>query len=243
LVARPQFKIAETSVGLSELDTIFHGTRGQFFLGWVEASSGNLAHGVARMRSALQEYRAAGSGLWSEYYLALIATALGQMKVFDEGLAAIDEAFGVIERGGARSFEAEVQRLKGEMLRAQDSSSVTQAEESFRTAIEISRNQNAKSSELRATTSLARLLRDTGRRDEACSMLSGIYGWFHRGLRHRRPQGRQGAPRRTRDAACVGHYHTHFTSAQKRKERAVATRRSWCASISRILESQAMTPR
>ena len=175
-------EMAETSVGLSELDTIFHGTRGQFFLGWVDASSGNLAHGVARMRGALQEYRAAGSGLDSEYYLALIATALGQMKQFDEGLRTIDEAFGVIERGGARANEAEVHRLKGELLRAQDSSNVARAEESFRTAIEISRKQHAKSWELRATTSLARLLRDTNRRDEARAMLAEIYNWFTEGF-------------------------------------------------------------
>ena len=166
---------------MSEL-VIIRGLKGQFFLGWVEASSGNLAHGVARMRDPLQEYRASGSANWSYYYLALFATALGQMKQFDEGLRSIDEAFGVIERGGARLYEAEVHRLKGELLRAQDSSNVTQAEESFRTAIEISRKQKAKSWELRSTTSLARLLRDTNRRDEARAMLSEIYNWFTEGF-------------------------------------------------------------
>jgi predicted ATPase len=73
-------------------------------------------------------------------------------------------------------------RVKGELLLAQDASNAAQAEQSFRTAIEISRKQRAKSWELRATTSLARLLRDTNRRDEARAMLADIYGWFTEGF-------------------------------------------------------------
>jgi predicted ATPase len=72
--------------------------------------------------------------------------------------------------------------LKGELLLAQDASNAAQAEESFRTAIDISRKQKAKSWELRATTSLARLLAKTDRRDEARAMLAEIYGWFTEGF-------------------------------------------------------------
>ena len=73
-------------------------------------------------------------------------------------------------------------RLKGELLLAQDASNAAQAEQSFRTAIEISRKQNAKSWELRATTSLARLLGQQGKRDEARAMLADIYNWFTEGF-------------------------------------------------------------
>ena len=76
------------------------------------------------------------------------------MKVF----STIDESFAFIERTGQRLYEAEVHRLKGELFLAQDASNAAQAEQSFRTAIEIARKQSAKSWELRATTSLARLL-------------------------------------------------------------------------------------
>ncbi len=117
-----------------------------------------------------------------DYYLALIATALGRMGRFDEGLRTIDESFPFIERTGQRSYEAEVHRLKGELLLAQDASNAAQAEQSFRTAIEISRRQNAKSWELRATTSLARLLEKQGKRDEARAMLADIYNWFTEGF-------------------------------------------------------------
>ena len=73
-------------------------------------------------------------------------------------------------------------RVKGELLLAQDASNAAPAEQSFRTAIEISRKQHAKSWELRATTSLARLLATQGHRDEARAMLAEIYHWFTEGF-------------------------------------------------------------
>jgi len=73
-------------------------------------------------------------------------------------------------------------RLKGEAILMRDSSMTAAAEECFRKAIAITRSQSAKSWELRATTSLARLLRDTGRRDEARTMLAKIYDWFTEGF-------------------------------------------------------------
>ncbi len=79
-------------------------------------------------------------------------------------------------------FEAEAHRVKGELLLAQDASNAAQAEQSFRTAIEIARRQKAKSWELRATTSLVRLLDQQGKRDEARAMLADIYNWFTEGF-------------------------------------------------------------
>ena len=134
------------------------------------------------MRRSLSEHRAAGSDLLNEYVLAFIATALGEMERFDEALAAIDESFSTIERTGQRLHEAEVHRLKGELLLKQDASNAAQAEQSFRTAIDISRRQHAKSWELRATTSLARLLGTQGKHDEARAMLAEIYSWFTEGF-------------------------------------------------------------
>jgi predicted ATPase len=134
------------------------------------------------MQRSLSEHRAAGSELIVDYVLALIATALGETGRFEEALDAIDESFQVIERTGQRMNEAEVHRLKGELLLKQDASNAAQAGRSFRTAIEISRKQRAKSWELRATTSLARLLAKQGNRKEARTMLSAIYNWFTEGF-------------------------------------------------------------
>jgi predicted ATPase len=104
------------------------------------------------------------------------------MGRFEEALDAIDESFEVIERTGQRLHEAEVHRLKGELLLKQDASNSAQAGQSFRTAIEISRRQRAKSWELRATTSLARLLAKQGNLDKARAMLAEIYNWFTEGF-------------------------------------------------------------
>jgi len=82
-----------------------------------------------------------------------------------------------------RHYEAEIHRLKGELLlKEQDDSSAAEAQSCFERAIEIARKQSAKSLELRATMSLGRLLDEQGRRDEARVMLAGIYNWFTEGF-------------------------------------------------------------
>ncbi|HEY6417777.1 MAG TPA: adenylate/guanylate cyclase domain-containing protein [Candidatus Binataceae bacterium] len=152
------------------------------YLGWAGAMAGDLEGGIARMRHHLSKIRSSGSESASVGALARIGAALGLMGRFDEGLDAIDEAFLVIDRTGDRMVEAEVHRLKGELLLAQDASNAAPAEQCFRTAIEISRKQHAKSWELRATTSLAHLLDKQGKRDEARAMLAEIYNWFTEGF-------------------------------------------------------------
>ncbi len=174
---------AETAVVLStELGNVTGRAVTEIMLGWADTISGDLDGGIARMRLHLSEYRATGCEVASDYFFALIATALGRIGRFDEGLGTIDKSFPIIERTGQRNYEAEVYRLKGELLLAQDASNAALAEHSFRAAIDISRGQKAKSWELRATTSLARLLRDTNRQNEARPMLAGIYDWFTEGF-------------------------------------------------------------
>ena len=92
------------------------------------------------------------------------------------------EALAAAAEHDLRFFEAETYRLRGELLSKQDPSNTAQAMSCFERAIEIARTQSAKSLELRATMSLARLLRNTARRDEARAMLAKIYGWFTEGL-------------------------------------------------------------
>jgi predicted ATPase len=100
----------------------------------------------------------------------------------DDALSTVTEALDAVGQQEERYYEPDIHRIRGEVLLRQDHSNIRQAEECFRRAIEIARQQSGKSLELRATMSLARLLRDTGRRDEARMMLGDIYNWFAEGF-------------------------------------------------------------
>jgi predicted ATPase len=110
-----------------------------------------------------------------------LAEACGETGQPEEGLAALTEVFDPPSKTKVRWFEAELYNLKGELL-MQDHSNAAQAEGCFQRAIESAREQSAKSWELRATTSLARLLARQGQHDEARSMLGEVYNWFTEGF-------------------------------------------------------------
>ena len=112
----------------------------------------------------------------------LLIDAYLQAERREDGLRAVTEGLEDLQRGKRRMDTAELRRLKGELLLLRDAGAPAEAESCFREAVEIAQRQQAKSWQLRATMSLARLLRDTDRRDEARRMLSGIYGWFTEGF-------------------------------------------------------------
>jgi predicted ATPase len=100
---------------------------------------------------------------------------------FEEGMRAVADGLKGVEQTGELLYEAELYRIRGELLLARNIADGS-AEAAFRTAIEIAHRRNSKSWELRAATSLAPLLRDTGRSGEAHAMLAGIYNWFTEGF-------------------------------------------------------------
>jgi predicted ATPase len=112
----------------------------------------------------------------------MLAQAYLRVGSADRAVSTLDEALSRSELAGMHLYGASLHRLKGEAILMRDSSMTAQAEECFRKGIEIARSQSTKSWELRATTSLARLLRDTNRRDEARAMLAEIYNWFTEGF-------------------------------------------------------------
>jgi predicted ATPase len=111
-----------------------------------------------------------------------LAEAYTKVGCLDEALCALTEALSIADRQENRNCEAEMYRLKGELLLKQQDSNPAEAQSCFQRAIEIARDQRAKAWELRATTSLARLLASRGRREEARAMLAEIYGWFTEGF-------------------------------------------------------------
>ena len=176
--------------------------------GWVLSEQGQGEEGILQIHKGLAAFRATGAGIALPFYLALLATAYEKVGQVEEGLSVLAEALAVVDRNGERIYEAELHRLKGELLlqKFQVSSSKLQgplnpqhltpsiqteveAEACFLKAIEISRQQQAKSLELRATMSLARLWQQQGKQKEAHNMLSEIYNWFTEGFDTRDLQG------------------------------------------------------
>ncbi len=151
------------------------------FLGWSEVQAGNVNEGIARISRGLADYRAQGMETWRPYYQALLAEAYGRNGQAEKGLEVLADAIVVVERTGERCYEAELLRIRAELLLMR-SNAEDAAEDTFRKAIDVARRQQARSWELRAATSLRRLLQKQGKKDEAREMLSGIYGWFTEGF-------------------------------------------------------------
>src|SRR5262249_12277191 len=103
-----------------------------------------------------------------------------KLRQKDDALALVDEALAMVEKTGERHWEAEIYRVKGELLL--DSRGSSEAESCFRRAIDVARLHSAKSLERRAVMSLSLLLQKQGKKDEASQMLAETYGWFSEGF-------------------------------------------------------------
>jgi predicted ATPase len=139
---------------------------------------------MAQLQQGIAAFRATGAELLGSYFLALLAEAHGKVGQTEEGLTVLAEALTIANKTGERFYEAELYRLKGELLLAQEGpkGKTEEVETCFLKAIAVARHQQAKSLELRAATSLARLWQRQGKQKEAHELLSVIYGWFTDGF-------------------------------------------------------------
>jgi tetratricopeptide (TPR) repeat protein len=142
---------------------------------------GHYEEGIAGMRRGFSAWRATG-GTPQAWYFGLLASGLGRVGRSQEALDVVEDGLASVAKTGEQLSNPSLHHVKGELLLAKNPSDVAEAERCFRAAIEIARRQSARITELRAGTSLARLLRDTGRRDEARTMLAEIYSWFTEGF-------------------------------------------------------------
>jgi predicted ATPase len=126
--------------------------------------------------------RAAGANVRRSYYLALLADVSRRAGRHGAAQSAIAEALAFAEESGERWWEADLYRLKGELLLALSTDNRTEAAACFHRALEIARQQSAKAFELRAATSLARLWAEQGQRSEARNLLAPVYDWFTEGF-------------------------------------------------------------
>jgi predicted ATPase len=150
--------------------------------GWAVAAEGRPEEGIAEILQGLTAVRATGAKRRQSYYLALLADVYGQTGQADRGLNTLAEAQELVEMIDERWWESELHRLKGKLLLSHPAQEMAEAEECFNRAIAIAQRQSAKSLELRAAMSLARLWRDQSRAAEARDLLAPVYGWFTEGF-------------------------------------------------------------
>jgi predicted ATPase len=146
--------------------------------GWLKVENGDVAEGVSLLRNGTAASHATAA--WKPHNVALLAAACEIAGQAYEALTLWDDALHIVERTGERWFAAELHRHKGQLLLRQGHPEA--AEELYRKALSIAREQEAKLWELRAATSLARLWREQGRRGEARDLLAPLYGWFTEGF-------------------------------------------------------------
>jgi predicted ATPase len=172
---------------------------GRMVRGWLLTVQGNGAEGLAQLRQGIDAVRKGGLELELLYFMSLLAEAYGIANQAKEGLTVLAEALEIAEQHGERFYEAELYRLKGELTLqssvqrlgssvpnpqhlAPSTHAEAEAEAHFLKAIDIARQQQAKSLELRATASLARLWQSQGKQHAARKTLSEIYHWFTEGF-------------------------------------------------------------
>jgi predicted ATPase len=174
---------AEASLALSTEKAFVHWVGpGTFWRGWALAAQGQGEEGVSQMRQGLAARQATGNMVSRAEYLGLLAEAEGRIGQAEAGLCLLAEALVVTEKTGARYDEAELYRIKGELLLRQAIPDEAQAAACFRQALAAARRQQAKSWELRAAVSWSRLWQRQGQRVNARALLAPIYGWFTEGF-------------------------------------------------------------
>jgi predicted ATPase len=174
---------AEAAVALSrEQGFPLWAATGTTLRGWAMAMQGQGEAGLAQVRQGIAAWRATGATLFVSCFCTMLAEVADHLGHTDDGLEALAEARTLVEQHEERWWEAEIHRLQGVLLLRQPGVSQAEAEAWLQRALDVARRQEAKSLELRAAMSLARLWQQQGKRAEARELLAPVYGWFTEGF-------------------------------------------------------------
>jgi predicted ATPase len=146
------------------------------------ALTGKASDAVDRINSGITAWRSTGATLWNPWFLSNLARAYAELDQFDDAWRCIDEAMNAVDTTKEKWCESDIHRTAGEIALLSPARDIAKAQTYFERALDIARAQQARSWELRAATSLARLWRDQGRRAEAHDLLAPVYGWFTEGF-------------------------------------------------------------
>jgi predicted ATPase len=151
--------------------------------GYLVALTGNASKAIDMITSGIRTYRSSGgSTVWLPMYLSSLASANAKLREFDAASRCTYEALALVKTTGESWYEAEVNRIAGEVVLLARGPEAARAETYFEHALTVARRQQAKAWELRAAISMARRWRDQGKRDEARDLLVPVYDWFTEGF-------------------------------------------------------------
>ena len=175
--------VAEELVALAEeKGALLWKAFGMLDQGCVLTLSGKAPDAVQMITSGITAWRSTGATVWSPLWLSHLTRAYAELGQFDNAWRFIGEAMTAVETAKERWYEAEVNRVAGEITLKSPERDAAKAQEYFEHALSVARQQQAKSWELRAAMSMARLWRDQGKPQQARELLAPVYGWFTEGF-------------------------------------------------------------
>jgi predicted ATPase len=156
--------------------------QGMIHQGCVLAQTGRTAEAVQMITAGVAAWRSTGATLFTPWHMSVLGKVHARLGQFDDAWRCISEAVAASEASKESWYDAEMHRLAAEIVLISDEQDAAKAEAHFKRALAIARQHQAKSFELRAAMSMARLWRDHGRRGEAHDLLAPVYGWFTEGF-------------------------------------------------------------
>jgi predicted ATPase len=165
-----------------ERGALFWKASGGLIKSWLFLLEGHASDAVTSFSSAIPIYRSTGATIFVPLFLSMLGRAFAERRQFDPARRCIGEAIALAETSGERWFDAEIYRIGGEIELGSSEPKGPNAQRYFEQALDVARAQQARSLELRAAVSLARLWRGQGRRTEARDLLAPVYEWFTEGF-------------------------------------------------------------
>jgi predicted ATPase len=165
-----------------EKGAVFWKASGGLVKSWLFVLTGRASDAVTSFSSAIAMSRSTGATIFVPLFLSMLGSAFAELQQFDQARRYIGQAMALSEASGERWFDAEIYRTAGEIELSSSERKGPNAQHYFEQALSVARAQQARSWELRAATSLARLWRGQGRRAEARNLLARVYDWFTEGF-------------------------------------------------------------
>jgi class 3 adenylate cyclase/predicted ATPase len=174
--------VDEFSALKDQTGSVFWGAWGMMQRGCLLALTGKASDAVQTITCGVTAMQSTGTTMWMPFWLSYLARANAEIGQPDDARRCIGEAMAAVETAKERWCEAEVNRIAGEIALLSPEPDVAKAETYFERALAVARKQQAKSWELRAAMSMARLWRDQGKRNAARDLLTPVYNWFTEGF-------------------------------------------------------------